>query len=433
MIENITIDDRQQIWVGTLNGLNVLTRTDTGKWVVRRITIAHGLPSNEIHDLCQIDERMYVATSRGIVRLPLEKHDAALPSRPLLENILVNGRSTPLAQLRYLTHSQRNIQLEFVCINFKLRFKENVAYRYRLTSDPEWSYTFHRRVNYAALSPGYYMFEVQAQNEDGVWSESLCVPINIAPPVWQRWWFMLLVAAGLMGLIYYRYRVRLIRLRKQADVEREINELQRSALQAQMNPHFIFNCLNSIQNFIASGDKAGAMAYLARFANLVRTTLNASAEQVISLQEEVEVLENYLELEKLRFGNRFDYEIRLDPRLDTFDTTLPPLLVQPYVENAIIHGFNFEDRSRTGHILLVYEKVADQLQITIRDNGIGIERSKRNKAGREELRTSRGMQITQKRLSLQNHPDSENYLHIKELSDQEGKAGGTEIVIRIKL
>lgn len=429
MIENLAVDDRQQIWAGTLNGLNVLSK-QSGEWRVKRFTMAHGLPSNEIHDLCAINDRMYVATSRGLVKLPLGNNTQADLTKPFFESILVNGRSMGPAEMQDLTPNERNIQLQFVCLNFK--FKENIPYRYRLTSDPEWSYTLNRSVNYASLSPGNYLFEVQAQNEDGNWSDSLSLPFSISLPVWQRWWFILLSAAVLIGLVYYWYRMRLHRLQKEAGIEREINELQRSALQAQMNPHFIFNCLNSIQNFIASGDKTSAMEYLSRFATLVRTTLNASVEPAISLQDEVQILENYLELEKLRFGKRFEYEIRIDPQLDPFDTMLPPLLVQPFVENAIIHGFNFEDRSRAGNIFLAYELVDDLLQITIRDNGIGIEQSRRNKEGKEHLRTSLGMSITRKRLSLQKQAQEQQYLMIRELTEPDGSPGGTEITIRIK-
>ena len=431
MVENLVIDYRQQIWIGTLNGLNVLSRSgENNTWRVKRLTMAHGLPSNEINALCPMNGSMYVATSRGLVKLPLVDDAKAERITPFFESILVNGKSASPEKLTQLKSHERNIQLQFVCLNFK--FKENIPYRYRLTSDPEWSYTLDRSVNYASLAPGTYLFEVQAQNEDGVWSESLSIPFSISVPIWQRWWFIFLAVAGMIGLVYYWYRRRLSRLRKEAAIEREINELQRSALQAQMNPHFIFNCLNSIQNFIASGNKASAMEYLARFANLVRTTLNASIETTISLEEEVQVLENYLELEKLRFGNRFEYTILVDPQLEVFETTLPPLLVQPFVENSIIHGFNFEDKTKVGNIHIAYEWVENLLQITIRDNGIGMERSRLKKEGKEKLRTSLGMSITQKRLSLQNQTREEAFLKIKELVDQAGTPCGTEIIIRIK-
>lgn len=431
MVENIAIN-HQQIWVGTLNGLNLLTRApDQNQWRVRRYTMAHGLPSNEINDLCIMGDWIYVATARGLVKLPLSiQQEADLPE-PAIEKILVNGYPTDPDRLLHLSYDQSNIQIHFVCLNFK--FRENIPYRYRLTSDAQWSYTQDRSVNYAALSPGDYLFEVQAQNEDGVWSQSLNIPFYISQPFWQRWWFVLLSGLFLLGLVYYWYRIRLERLEKEAAVEREINELQRSALQAQMNPHFIFNCLNAIQSFIASGKKGDAMEYLSRFAHLVRTTLNASTQATISLQEEIQVLENYLELEKLRFDQRFAYQIEVDPQLDTFDTHLPPLLVQPFVENAILHAFNFDDKTKVGQLHLAYRPAGEYLQVIIRDNGIGITRSKRRQSQGEPLRTSLGMSITQKRLSLHSQEAGSGQFRVRELKAPNGEVGGTEIRVCLKI
>lgn len=432
MIEHIKVDTLQQIWVGTLNGLNKVYRSPRQDgWLVKSMTTAFGLPSNEINDLCQMGDWMFVATSRGIARLPLVDTSKAGFSNVLLEKVLVNGLQRDLKDLQSLEFKENNLQLQFLCINLKLDW--DINYRYRLNPQGGWSVTSSRIVDYAALSPGDYNFEVQAQNEDGVWSESLAISFSIAQPFWQRWWFIVLSVAGLVGLVYYWYRLRLARLQKEANIEREINELQRSALQAQMNPHFIFNSLNSIQNFIASGNKTSAMEYLSRFATLVRRTLNASVEPFITLQDEVQVLEDYLELEKLRFGHRFNYTIRVDQQLDTFDTLLPPLMVQPFVENAILHGFNFKDPTRIGELFIAYEKIDGFLQITIRDNGIGITNSKLSKDGKEKLRTSLGMNITRKRLSLQNQHKDIEQLQVRELVAADGQAAGTEIVIRIRV
>lgn len=428
MIENLAVDSQQQIWVGTLNGLNILSRTNNEKnWRVKRLTMAHGLPSDEINDFCSLGNKMYVATSGGIVRLPLQDSSWAERPAPFLEKVLINGNPAESRTLQRLRYEERNIQLQFVCINYQMN--GHIPYRYRLVTDTAWSFTENRSVNYAALAPGQYTFEVQAQNEDGIWSDPLRVPFRIAPPVWQQWWFIILCAGALIGFFYYQYRQRISRLEKEAAIDKEINELQRSALQAQMNPHFIFNCLNSIQNFIASGDKENAMQYLSRFAKLVRATLHASVQPSISLEEEIQLIENYLELEKLRFGNRFEYRLEVDPKLDHFDTSLPPLLVQPFVENAIIHGFNFSDSQRHGHLLVSYQQADEQLRITIRDNGIGIEQSRKTKVAGQQLRTSLGMSITEKRLALQESGISGQRLIVTELQDPDGKIAGTEVVI----
>ncbi|PHN07283.1 sensor histidine kinase [Flavilitoribacter nigricans] len=432
MIESIIIDDEQQIWVATLNGLNVVRRDSvTREWSIRQVTMSHGLPSNEIHDLCHIGNWLYIATGNGLVRFPLKQKITRYAPAPFFETILVNGQPVDQDQLGRLKYNEGNIQLHFICLNYK--FRENIPYRYKLNADAAWSYTRDRSVNYAALTPGNYTFELQAQNEDGAWSESLIAEFSISRPFWQRLWFRLgAVAFLLFGGIYYWYRVRLTRLRKEALTEKQINELHRSALQAQMNPHFIFNCLNSIQSFIASGDKTSAMHYLARFAKLVRATLNASTQASISLEEEVQVLKNYIELEKLRFHDRFEYTIEIDPELDPFEISLPPLLVQPFVENAINHGFNFTDPTRIGDLRIRYQKAGGYLRVSIRDNGLGIDRSQQHQANATSIHQLMGMSITQKRLSLQGAPAGD-HLQVEELKDEANNTAGTEVVIRIKI
>lgn len=431
MVENIYIDGRQQIWVGTLNGLNKVSHIP-GKdgWKVERITLSHGLPSDEINDICQIGEWVYIATAGGIAQLPLVDTTKAQAADVKLEVALVNGYPTKTQELEQLSPGQKNIQLQYVYINFRLGGKIN--YRYRVDPGQDWSITQERSVNYAALAPGHYTFEVQAQNEDGIWGESLRVPIHIASPIWQRWWFYVLLGIMSFTLLYYYYRRRFDRLRKEAAIDREINELKRSALQAQMNPHFIFNCLNSIQNFIASGDKQNAMQYLSRFATLVRTTLNASAQNTITLEEELQVVENYLELEKLRFGNKFEYEVKVDAGIDSFDTCIPPLLVQPFIENALRHAFNFSDPKKVGHISISYEQDNHRLRITVRDNGIGIHQAQQAKLEQEQLHTSLGMSITQKRLQALQQRSDATYLQVTEVMNN-GTVDGTEIIIWIEV
>lgn len=429
MVENILIDPQQRIWAGTPNGLNIMQENEkTGEWSIRQVSMAHGLPSNEIHDLYYLEGWIYVATAAGLVRLPLNEKKTPKIPLPLMEKILVNGQSVPIGELNDLKHHERNIQLHFVGLNFK--FKGNIPYRYRLNSNINWSYTYDRSVNYAALEPGNYIFELQAQNEDGLWSSSAFTTFNISPPFWQYWWFRLGLIGSALSLIFYWYRLRLSRIKKAAATEKQINNLQRSALQAQMSPHFIFNCLASIQQFIASGDKSNAMTYLSRFANLVRTTLNASTQFSVSLEEEIQVLENYLELEKLRLGNKFEYQIELDPTIDTFEVSVPPLLVQPFVENAITNSFAVEDPSQVGRIKIIYRQINGYLHVAIRDNGSGFKHaSSQKKAYNHPLS---GIDITQKRLSLQD-TFQKDQIQIEELTNDTREKIGTEVMIRIKL
>lgn len=201
----------------------------------------------------------------------------------------------------------------------------------------------------------------------------------------------------------------------------EISKLERSALQAQMNPHFIFNCLNSIQNYIMRNDKDVAMDYLGRFATLIRQYLHASTKDLVTLDDEISMLTNYLHLEQMRFNQSFEYHFQIDKIIDPTEISLPPLLIQPFVENAILHGMT--SITNGGQINIGISKKENQLHITIKDNGKGFDKNKNS-----GMRKSLGISITQKRLQYINDHSAGNYA-ISTRSDE----SGTEINITVKL
>lgn len=224
----------------------------------------------------------------------------------------------------------------------------------------------------------------------------------------------------IMLIAYYFLKSKAKNIKEKYAIKNEISNLQRSALQAQMNPHFIFNCLNSIQNFIMQNEKLEAMEYLNRFAQLIRQNLETSASTTILLTDEIEMLNNYIVLEQLRFGQKFDYDIQLDPKIDGEATYIPPLLIQPFVENAILHGVS--DIGHRGMININISKSDNTLQITIKDNGRGIAHQKQNKNHK-----SMALSITSKRLDYINTTKDSNY-NIKTTSNEKG----TEITISIR-
>ncbi|MBL0112720.1 MAG: histidine kinase [Saprospiraceae bacterium] len=216
-----------------------------------------------------------------------------------------------------------------------------INYRYRLLeADTTFKNTNTRSVNFATLSPGQYTFEVQAQNESGTWSEPSRWSLEIGIYWYQTLLFWALMTAFIIGLSVLWYRDRLIQGHKAAEVRNKIRDLEAEALRAQMNPHFIFNCLNSIQLFINEHDSTSASKYLSDFTRLVRLALHGSVDGRHSLQDEIDMLENYLGLERLRFGEKFTFKIEIDPEFDKDNIFFPPLLIQPFVENALVHGIS---------------------------------------------------------------------------------------------
>ncbi|MCB9286738.1 MAG: histidine kinase [Lewinellaceae bacterium] len=435
MIERLHIDSAGNLWVGTLNGLNKVSFDGDSSFSIQRFTIANGLPSNEINDIQSRGDQVWVGTTRGLVKLPPDKEIENDSRPPVIEQLLVNGAEVRADSLPTLSYRQNNLQLTFLTLDFSQNGK--IDYRYRLLPNESWSLTRQRTVDYPALPPGDYTFEVQSQNKDGFWSEPARLAFSIRPPFWQRPWFWAALGLLAAGLAYRFYRNRVDRLKKEvafqkqlAEKEREMNALQRSALRAQMNPHFLSNCLNTIQSFIAKGEKMTAMRYLSNFNRLLRRALDFSQVNEISLEEEVQLLKDYIELEQMRFGGRFTYQVEVDEAIDLFDTQIPPMLVQPFVENAIIHAF--PDEVNDPKLYISYRQEGENLLITVTDNGIGIAEAKRRKAsGPRSKRKSYGMGLPARRLQLLGEQEEEPVV-IGEVKGEKGEVLGTWVRISIK-
>lgn len=410
-------------------GLNRLCRLPDGRWQVETLTIKHGLPSNQVNDVVVSGDEIWVATDRGVAHFKAKMPSAAM-SAPLLESLLVNNLAVPFQQGLRLGHDHNNLDIRFLALH--LRSGGDILYRYRLLgADTAFSFSRSREVSFAALRPGSYTLEVQAQNEDGHWSEAARWSFFIQPAWWNTLWFRALLAALLIAGVWLAFWARLRAVREEAAVRDRIRDLQSTALRAQMNPHFIFNCLNSIQSFIAENDAASATRYLARFARLVRLSLHASIDGRHSLADEVDMLDHYLALEQLRFKGKFRYEITTEAGIDADWITLPPLLVQPFVENAILHGM--KTREKDGLIQVHFSIKNRELVATVTDNGAGfLPSSEENR--QDGTHKSVGQQLTKKRLQLLagNHQAPAG-LHQETLFDEQGAACGARVTIRVPL
>jgi len=243
-----------------------------------------------------------------------------------------------------------------------------------------------------------------------------------------KWIFtVLIVGIILLGLfLFYRNKEK----QKTLLLQKQLTEFEHKALHLQMNPHFVFNCLAAISAFVVQNGKDEAIRYLAKFSKLMRLTLEFSKESNITIDKEIEALQNYLELEQLRFNNKFDFNISKESNIED-DTAIPSLLLQPYVENAIIHGVvPLEDR---GFIKIIFRQIENQLICIITDNGVGIEQSKKNKETFVNAHKSMAMEISKKRLeTLEQLENKKIELSITELIDNE-KVLGTQVLIKLPL
>jgi LytS/YehU family sensor histidine kinase len=309
-----------------------------------------------------------------------------------------------------------------------------ISYRYRLIGlDNTWKETQDNYLAYPTLPSGRYEFQVQAVNRFGVGSEVRTVSFKVATPFWNQLWFNLLEVAIFIAVtwLFIAWRTRRIRSQQEQNLmqSRRMAELEHIALQAQMNPHFIFNCLNSIQQFVFDKNMMATNEYISSFARLIRATLNHSSRPFISVAEEVGYLSDYLALEKMRFKDKMDYVVETEPDLEVYSLLLPPMLLQPYVENCVRHGLRHKTNGQ-GYVRIHFRRQAERLVVTIRDNGIGRKRAMEYKTGEHIEYQSKGMSLTSARIQTINVLyKSQIDVSIEDLQDDSGQPEGTRIVI----
>lgn len=333
---------------------------------------ATGISTNKIVDYCISGSTLWVAHNRGVQRLDLNKLKSKRHTPKIfLRSILAGDKPVKAPSGFTFDSDQRKFTFEF--FSPTLIHRDKIRYHYRLLgADTDWTvvpYSEHSVV-YNSLAPGTYTFEVRAEN-NGVFSSTESYRFTISAPFYERWWFWLiasLVVIGTIVLIYQR------RLRIQQAKSRRFNELNTSrltAIRSQMNPHFIFNSLNSIQDLVLKGDVNNSYTSITKFSHLVRRTLNYSDKDLIDFEQEIELIELYLSLEQLRFKDALKYTIDTN---DVEDVLIPPMLIQPFIENALIHGLLHKDGEKRLEIVFTLED--EQLKCTVRDNGIGRKRSR---------------------------------------------------------
>jgi LytS/YehU family sensor histidine kinase len=240
-------------------------------------------------------------------------------------------------------------------------------------------------------------------------------------------------SVGALIYAFINFRLRNIKEKEEekTKVNKMLSEYQMTALRAQMNPHFVFNAINSVQEYILDNEPQKAYDYLTKFAQLVRIVLNNAKEKYISLEKDLETLEVYMDLEQLRFGDKFEYLIDIDEKIDSYNIQLPAMLIQPYVENAIWHGIMPLGGQRKGRLIVRIWQRGNELNIIVEDNGVGRESAAKIKKMKQHK--SVGMELTKQRLDMLNNlPEYRSSdIEIYDLRDESGKPAGTRVEIKI--
>ncbi|MEZ4965051.1 MAG: histidine kinase [Saprospiraceae bacterium] len=442
-VYQLTADGKGDIWGYTNKEMVHINAADGN---ISTYSFDYGILNPDFYSLCYLPGNVFVIGGRNQIVLfdPSTLNRNTEQPKPYIEQVKVLGKSLPAIPLvdqtpeLHLNYWENFFSIDFSATAYTLGNK--CRFRYRLRGFEDWQEAGNRRfANYTNVPGGDYTFQIQVANNEGVWSKQIVeFPVEVDTAWWATWWFRIAVALAILLLTYAVYRYRIIQIRKQerlrSEFEKKLANVEMSALLAQMNPHFLFNSLNSIDSYIIRNDTKKASEYLNNFARLMRLILMNSRTNYINLKDELESLDLYLQMESMRFRDKFDYEIRVNGDLDVSAVNIPPMLIQPYVENAIWHGLMHKDDGK-GKVLIQIEQQNGTLTCTIEDNGVGRVRAMelgQKRSSSSSKSKSMGMQITEDRIEIINKLyDSNTQVKLIDLYDDAGTACGTRIVLTV--
>lgn len=434
-VSSILQDASGNFWIGTSRGLVYFDGNFT------KFDINDGLPSNQISSMVFNGDQsqLWIGTNNGLSKLDLKKMRS--DSRPSiimhLENITL-GDSILYPEL-VKDAAVFNYDQNHLVFNFSAPYLTNsqsLKYQYRLDNAQEWKDCGAQQIELASLSPKKYNFQIRSKSNINPWSETSQFQFDIKSPWWKTKKFFaacLLLVAGLVALIS---KLRIDAIRKKTKDEISLNKkmylLEQQALSAMMNPHFIFNALNSVQYYINTNKKREANEYLAKLARLIRMNLEIAQSSAITLEEELERLILFLELQKLRFGKKLNWSVDIDDKLDSEELLVPSMVIQVFVENAILHGILPKEKG--GEIKIgVYPSGEQAFLISIEDDGIGIFKSQAIER-KEKKHNSKGITISKERIKNFGYPNNQlSRLDIREIIDASGSVAGTKVSIRLPI
>jgi ligand-binding sensor domain-containing protein len=477
---NVVFDKTGKMYFGILeNGLMIY---DPVKKKFSRLTRSEGLPDNSIHSLFLHNKKLWIGTESGLACYDLASKKIfsfgiadGIPTDPYvnyffcydsthrklygafrniiyrfnpdslnknnsppefsIESLVVSGKETiyhPADQIGF-SYKGNNIVINLASVYFEDNYQQQFAYRLIQSGDEQWQdIGSQRSIIFSNLSSNKHRLQVKVYTRDGSWTEQVKeIMIIIRPPFWKTWWFDLIIALSIAAALYALYKRRVNQIKEKANLDKQLTEFEMKALHAQMNPHFVFNCLNSIKEMILQDEKQNASRYLSKFAQLIRITLEESRQPFITVKQCIDHLQQYLDMEKIRFAE-FNYNIEVEQDLPVNEIHIAPMLVQPLIENAIWHGL--QKQAGEKNLNIRFYRSGMQLVCEIEDNGIGIRKSRENKPGLHPAHRSMGIDNIHERLTLLNEKYKMNCsLTITDRSDLSGKKSGTLAILAVNM
>jgi len=393
--------------------------------VMTLLNKSDGVSTNKIIDFEIVNRVLWMLHQKGIQKIGIDQIQSfdVIP-KIAIPKIWVNNSQINADKEATFKHSQNKFEFQISARN--LKYQDEIYYAYQLEGiDKEWQRNSYKNNNiqYKTLPPGSYTFRVKSVCRD-IESEQISYSFTISLPFWKTWWFYISVTLLIFAVVLLLFRREMNKQKKKLQLKNELNASKLIAIQSQMNPHFIFNAINSIQDLILKGDIDNSYRYIIKFSKLVRQTLNFSDKEFIPIEDELDLLGIYLELEKLRFKDDFQYDINCE----LTDVKVPPMLVQPFVENAIKHGLLHREGAKKLSITFTKEHF---LQCTVIDNGIGRKKAQEIKDRQRKGYQSFSVSATQSRFEImKTHYDQDLGVEFVDLEDGL-EAIGTKVIIKI--
>lgn len=393
-----------RLLIGTEKGLSIYYQGN-----IRFYDEEQGFESRMFQAGKVIQDKLWLGTSSGYyqVDLPQLMREKEFPLELVITDLEINHRPESRESFSWFAYQKKELELSHkqntIYLTFQPRghqFPDKLNYRYRLREDEEWSpASKETTLALPSLSAGLYPVEIEVMDSHtgGSRLHSL-LTIHIRPPFYGTPLFLLSAFGVVFALFWLIYKSRIRHLQRQEKARlattRRIAETKLEALRSQMNPHFIFNAITSIQYFILKNDTDGALGFLNKFSTMIRHTLDNSSKRSITLEEEMEYLKSYFAIENSRMNYRVRLDLQVDPMLDAKEISVPPMLLQPFVENAFVHAFT--DTHPDPVISVEFKKGEEgQLHCLIKDNGSGMQEQPKTK-----IHQSKGRKLVEERLRL---------------------------------
>ncbi len=438
-IKSVDEGDNGEIWVLTDTDILKINLSKENKfqYSLRYSTLAEGLQIKSINKFLISKEKLFLCTNTGLNFLNTNLFKWEERGRKIFFNELkINGKSIGIKENYELSYNENCLEINYVSLEFNK--PDEINYEYKMEGlDTIWRSSNSLKQEFWFLQPGTYTFNLRAGLNSQNISETKKLTFKIKAPWWKNpltWIFLgFTFILAVIGIVSERSKHIIRKAREKAKIEEQISDMRLQALQSQMNPHFIFNSLQAIQDYIFDKNEEQANRYLVKFSRLMRLILESSRKKFISLSEELKLIELYVSLEQLRFSEQFTYRLSLSDNINQETLLVPSMLIQPFIENAVNHGL-FHKKDGHGFLELSIKKVENSLIIIVADNGIGLKAAQEIKEKMRRKEASRALEIVRERTSLYNKTMEEDIdLKIENRYDSKDKITGTIVTLRLVL